>query len=382
MNLREKAEALAKEHGVAVEKIYPAVGMTANAFEAAMNGDEKNAAKAESFFEDREEALRKYTPEQGKILRRVEAAIIECGNQQKVCHETGIHATVMSGLRRGKYTGVLEKQFDILKDYFQMSDEKQNLPEIFTPVVYAPTSISQLIYERLRNVHLLGGCTVITGDAGIGKTKAIEKYARDNGASTIVITADVFNHTANDMLFLLGEQLGVNEISKSRMKSAVFSKLHGNMMIIVDEAQELNYQAANALRAIPDRFERAGKLIGLAFVGNPCFYDMFKGKYASDRVQVSSRFVTEQTFSAKQIRFDDTRMLYPQLTQQNMTKELMFLHSIATTPSLGQRKALFLFMNAYNRGKYDLESLVKEAKEANIQFDNLNELLARIRKNA
>ncbi len=380
MNLNEKAQALAKEHGVAVEKICPVIGMTKNAFESALRGDEKNTAKVESFFSDREEAFQKYSPERCDTLRRIEKHIIQNGNLQKLCHETGIHATIMSSLRRGKYTGDLEKQFSILDNYFQMGDEKQNLPEVFTPVDYAPTSISQMIYAGFRTVHLLGGCTVVTGDAGIGKTKAIEKYARDNPSNTIVITADVFNHTASDMLFLLGEQLGISETNKNSMKRAVFSKLHGNMMIIVDEAQELNYQAVNALRAIPDRFEKQGKLIGLAFVGNPCFYDMFKGKYTSDRVQVSSRFVTEHTFPASKITFDDTKMLYPQLTQQNMMKELVFLHIIATTPSLGQRKALFLFANAYNRGKYDLDALVKEAKYSNLHFVDMNEILKKIEK--
>jgi len=380
MNLQEKIQALAAEHNVSVEKIYPVIGMTEAAFKSALSGDEKNAAKAESFFADREEAFQKYNPEQCSVLRRIEASIIQNSNSQKLCHETGISVSVLSSLRRGKYTGNLEKQFGILREYFQMGDEKQNLPEIFIPVDYAPTSISQMIYARFRTVHLLGGCAVITGDAGIGKTKAIEKYAHDNSSNTIVITADVFNHTASDMLFLLGEQMGISETNKNSMKRAVFSRLHGNMMIIVDEAQELNYQAVNALRAIPDRFEKSGKLIGLAFVGNPCFYDMFKGRYASDRVQVSSRFVTEHTFPASKITFDDTKMLYPQLTQQNMMKELMFLHTIATTPSLGQRKALFLFANAYNRGKYDLEALVRESKESNLHFENLNEVLKKIEK--
>ncbi len=380
MNLQEKIQALANEHGVSVEKVYPVVGMTESAVSSALNGDEKNAAKAENFFADREEAFRKYHPEQCDVIRRIEKHIIQNGSSQKLCHETGISISILSSVRRGKYTGNLEKQFDTLKNYFQMSDEKQSLPEIFTPVEYAPTSISQMIYASFRTVHLLGGCTVVTGDAGIGKTKAIEKYARDNPSSTIVITADVFNHTASDMLFLLGEQLCISETNRNSMKRAVFSRLHGNMMIIVDEAQELNYQAANALRAIPDRFEKEGKIIGLAFVGNPCFYDMFSGKYASDRVQVSSRFVTEHNFSAKKITFDDTKMLYPQLVQQNMMKELLFLHSIATMPSLGQRKAVFLFMNAYNRGRYDLNALVQQAKDSNLHFDNLNEIIAKIKK--
>ena len=151
-------------------------------------------------------------------------------------------------------------------------------------------------------------------------------------------------------------------------------------MIIGDEAQELTYQAVNALRSIPDYFEAKGETIGLAFVGNPCFYNKFNGKYTSDRVQVSSRFVTEPTYTADQIQFSDTKMLYPQLAQQNMLKEIMFLHCIATTPDLGQRKALYIFKNAYNFGAYDLDSLIKEAKEAKVHFKNLNEILNRIKE--
>lgn len=236
-----------------------------------------------------------------------------------------------------------------------------------------------MIYERLRNVHLLGGCAVITGDAGIDKTKTIQKYANDN-TSTIVITADVFNHTANDMLCLIGEQLGINKTSPRCIKNAVFAKLHSNMLLIVDEAQELNYKAANALCSIPDKFERQRKIMGLAFVGNPCFYDMFDGRYADDRVQVSSRFVTEQNLKANQILFDDTKLLYPPLTQQNMIKELMFLYIIATNPSLGQRKALYIFKNAYNCGKYDLDTLAEETKKARLHFENLNKILEELKK--
>ena len=73
-------------------------------------------------------------------------------------------------------------------------------------------------------------------------------------------------------------------------------------------------------------------------------------------------------------------MLYPQLEQQNMMREIMFLHCIATTPDLGQRKALFIFTNAYNLGKYDLDALIKEAKKSKIHFSNLNELLNKVKE--
>ena len=58
----------------------------------------------------------------------------------------------------------------------------------------------------------------------------------------------------------------------------------------------------------------------------------------------------------------------------------MFLHSIATTPNLGQRKALFIFKEAYNYGQYDLDALVKRAKTAKIHFNNLNEILNKIKE--
>lgn len=379
MDLKERAGAIADDLHVDFDKIHMIIGLTKDQFEAACSGDEDVLSKAMQFLEERESAFAMYKPEQVDALKAFEKLILTVGNQRKAAEKVGIGQAIISQIRRGKYIGRSEKYFSILIEYFQIKAEKNELPGVFVPVEYAPTTISQMIYERLRNVHVLGGCAVITGDSGIGKTKTIQKYAKDNRTKTIVITASVFHHTANDVLYLLAAELGISDSNKRHIKNLLFSKLRDGMIIIVDEAQELTYQAANALRSIPDYFEAKGETIGLAFVGNPCFYNKFNGRYTSDRVQVSSRFVTEPTYTAEQIQFEDTKMLYPQLTQQNMLSELMFLHSIATTPNLGQRKALFIFKNAYNYGKYDLNALIQGAKDAKIHFDNLNEILNRIK---
>ena len=380
MDLREKATALAEELGIDFEKVHLVIGVTAKTLEKAFNGQKESADNVTKFFADREAAFEKYSTEQVEIIKEFEKMIPENGSASKAAEKIGIGSAVISGLRKGTYKGVDEKYFAKLSAYFKIKQEKNELPDVFTPVDYAPTTISQMIYQRLRNVHVLGGCAVITGDAGIGKTKTIQKYARDNRTKTVVITASVLNHTVTDVLYLLAEELGISDTNKRRIKAALFSKIRDGMIIIIDEAQELTYQAANALRAIPDYFEAKGETVGLAFVGNPCFYNKFNGKYTSDRVQVSSRFVTESTYSAEQIQFEDTKMLYPQLAQQNMQRELMFLHSIATTPNLGQRKALFIFKEAYNYGKYDLDALVKRAKSAKMHFNNLNEILNKIKE--
>lgn len=118
-----------------------------------------------------------------------------------------------------------DKAFSTLAEYFKIKDAKKELPDIFVPVDYVPTTISRMIYERLRNVHILGGCAVITGDAGIGKTKTIQKYAKDNRRKTVVITASVFNHSVSDVLYMLAAELGITDSSKRRIKAALFSKL-------------------------------------------------------------------------------------------------------------------------------------------------------------
>ena len=382
MELKEKAISLAEELGIDFGEVHRVIGVSASTLEAAFNGHKKAVDSVTKFFTDREAAFQQYTAEQIEIIKKFEKFVTEPenGSASKATEKIGIGSAVISGLRKGTYNGINEKYFSELAAYFKIKQEKSELPDIFTPLDYVPTTISQMIYQRLRNIHVLGGCAVITGDAGIGKTKTIQKYAKDNRSKTIVITASVLNHTVTDILYLLAEELGISDTNKRHIKTALFSNIRDGMIIIIDEAQELTYQAANALRAIPDYFEAKGETVRLAFVGNPCFYNKFNGKYTSDRVQVSSRFVTESTYTAEQIQLEDTKMLYPQLTQKNMIREIMFLHSIATTPSLGQCKALFIFKEAYNYGQYDLDALVKRAKTAKIHFNNLNEILNKIKE--
>lgn len=380
MDLIEKTTALSEELGIGSEQIHLVIGVTAEVLEGAFNGHKRAADDVTKFFVGRETAFQMYTQEQAEIIREFERSIPSAGSASKAAEKIGISSSIISSLRKGSYKGNTEKYFTILSAHFKLKEEKNELSDIFIPVDYAPTTISLMIYERLRNVHILGGCAVITGDAGIGKTKTIQKYAKDNRTKTVVITASVLNHSVTDILYMLAEELGISDTNKRRVKNAMFSKLHDGMIIIVDEAQELTYNAANALRAIPDYFEARGETIGLAFVGNPCFYNKFNGKYTNDRVQVSSRFVIEPTYTAEQIQFEDTKMLYPPLTQQNMLREIMFLHCIATTPDLGQKKALHIFKNAYNEGKYDLNVLIKKAKEAKVHFKNLNEILEKIKE--
>lgn len=248
MDLKERATAIADELNVDFDKIHMIIGISKDQFEAACNGDEAALNKATQFLEERETAFSTYESEQVSALKEFEKTIPTAGSQRNAAEKVGIGSAVISQMRRGKYIGRSEKYFAALIEYFKIKSEKSELPSVYVPVDYAPTTISQMIYERLRNVHVIGGCAVITGDSGIGKTKTIQKYAKDNRTKTIVITASVFNHTATDVLYMLAAELGISDNNKRRVKNAIFSKLHDGMIIIVDEAQELTYQAEHGSR--------------------------------------------------------------------------------------------------------------------------------------
>jgi len=178
MDLKEKAEALAEELGIDFEKIHLVIGVKPKILEAAFNGEEKSVDDVTKFFTDRQAAFDVYSEEQIEIIRSFERSIPQSGSAGKAAEKIGMNAAIISGLSKNNYQGNSDKKFSELASYFKIKEAKNELPDIFVPVDYAPTTISQMIYQRLRNVHILGGCAVITGDAGIGKTKTIQKSGK------------------------------------------------------------------------------------------------------------------------------------------------------------------------------------------------------------
>lgn len=191
MELKEKAISLAEELGIDFGEVHRVIGVSASTLEAAFNGHKKAFDSVTKFFTDREAAFQQYTAEQIEIIKKFEKFVTEPenGSASKAAEKIGIGSAVISGLRKGTYNGINEKYFSELAAYFKIKQEKSELPDIFTPLDYVPTTISQMIYQRLRNVHVLGGCAVITGDAGIGKTKTIQKYANNDVLEGIRNTA-------------------------------------------------------------------------------------------------------------------------------------------------------------------------------------------------
>lgn len=119
-----------------------------------------------------------YTPEQQELLAKVEQLKREKNiSQNEVGKLMGISGTALSQIKNGKYPADPQSIFDAMANYFGVK-EKAKLT--YTEIDYAPTSISSRIYDIISVCQVKGGLAVAAGDAGIGKTKAAQKFVKDH----------------------------------------------------------------------------------------------------------------------------------------------------------------------------------------------------------
>lgn len=151
------------------------------------------------------------------LLAKFDEFAAEIGSANKAANRIGIPASTMSMLKKGTYNGNKDAQFAKLAAYF---DTKTEGAESYSEVDYAPTSISEKIYQTIKTCQIKGGVAIATGDSGIGKTKAVQKYHADNPVNSIVITVNPCFKSAKAVLKLIALELGV-PISQSINRRSV-----------------------------------------------------------------------------------------------------------------------------------------------------------------
>lgn len=297
------------------------------------------------------------TDKQKHLIGRFEQLAKELGSEKKAGDQIGVASSIVSQLRSEKYIGDVEYQFSKLEAYF---DTKDKAAKNYTKVDYAPTTISKVVYKTLENIKIKGGLTVITGDAGIGKTKALQKYAEDNTMNNIIITIDPCIKSTKPMLKQIAAKMGLSRLqSKDDLKASITDKLHDGMIILVDEAQMLIYDSIETLRAFSDHFDRRRQTLSIALVGNDEIREKIEGRSKARYDQVRNRSWQRPQLRTLDVQYSDIEMLLPVLSGQK--QELTFLHKIAQT-SEGIRGAVKLFVNTYDKGNYDLNGLIEMAK--------------------
>lgn len=379
MELKEKYAELEKEFGEKGAAILAGFQLDEQKNKA-LSGTGRYAENLEKFFKGRETAYAEYSEEQCALLKKLELFIISKGSAGNAGKALGVSPSILSGIRNCSYNGNTEEFFRNFESYSQLEAEKKKTV-IYRDIEYAPTSISETIYQTLRSVHLNGECEIITGDAGIGKTRSIRKYVSDYARNTIAITPSCTDGTVSGALMLLADELGVSAGgSLNTLNRAVCGKLHDGMLIIVDEAQHLNFKAVDHLRTISTGFTEKGKTLGIAFVGNPAFTKHFTDKKLSESGQVWDRAGFRPEFHTEDVNYEDMKLLFPELAAHKKEAELKFLLAISQTNGEGIRRAVIFYRNAYNSsgGNVTIDELASLAVTAHARIPNLSSILKRI----
>ena len=292
-------------------------------------------------------------------LDQFDALAKKLGSQNKACAMVGMSAAIISPLRNGKYGGDAAAQFAKLISYFKTKEEAAASPAAHLGVgEYAQTSISSKVYDGIRNAQLKGGLALICGDAGVGKTKAAEKFVEDHPNDAIMITLNPCFSSLKSTLKMICRELNVNERNIADMWTGIVAKLRDGMVLVIDEAQHTPPKTIEAIRAIPDHFYKHGMTLGVAFIGNLKTVGKFGGERDADFAQISNRTKQKTVYLTSQIKKSDVQLLFPELREE---KSIDFMLRIARSKQ-AIRGAVNLYGNAVDNDNTSYEGLVAMAK--------------------
>lgn len=381
-NIRSGYEKLAEEFGEKGAAVLS--GVPEKFVESALSGEKPTyTEKIEKLLLSRPKAFEFYKDGQLELFKRLEWFIVESGSASNAAKALGQSGSTISDIRNCKYRGDINQIFTDFSSYLKLKDEKK--AQIYKASDYVPTSVSEYMYQVIRGVHIAGECEIITGDTGVGKSRTITKYASDYPENTVVVTPTYADSSVIGIMKLIAAQLGISGLNRLHdLNSAVLSRLHDGMLIIIDEAQHLKFPAIDHLRSLSDIFTDRGETMGICFVGNPSFMRHFDEKKIAVTGQVFNRANLRPYIKAADIKIEDIKLLFPELVSQKKNAEIKFLYAIAQTNGEGIRRAIKFYSTAYNMdgGNVGIERLAELAQMGNLRLANIGGIIKRLREEA
>lgn len=204
-------------------------------------------------------------------------------SQSQVADSIGISKASMSQFLKGTYPGNVSQIAAKIKSWLELEEQRALNPVlpffVMTSIANDVTTVCQ--YASRRSVIGL-----IYGDAGLGKTRAIENFIQENPGIVTVITIHGGIKRPKPCIRALMRAVGCKNFGTMDYEiDALVEYLRGtNRTIIIDEAQHLSYEALEILRYI----QEAAK-IGMVFSGNEVIYTRLYGSGEAAFAQFYSR---------------------------------------------------------------------------------------------
>lgn len=300
-----------------------------------------------------------YTEEQEALLVKCRELADKVGGQNKAAELLGVNAGALSQLLAHTYAANPARQFEKIAAYFAVKDDSASS---WKAVDYVDTYISTAAYDVLRLCQARGGISIICGDAGIGKTKAVEKYVKDHPTNAVMVTVNECFARSKPLLGLIADTIGApHEKSMDGLWRSIVGKLSDGMILIIDESQNLSMKTVDMLRSFSDYFEARGQTVGICLVGNAETAGKF-GSRASALAQVKNRTKYTATFVSAKIQYSDIVKLFPNYRPGTDDMAIDFLLRIARTDQ-GIRGCVNLVSSAHGNEDTSYEGLVETAKK-------------------
>lgn len=275
--------------------------------------------------------------------------------------------SIISQYLSGAYKGDVNKLEKAITNYFDFQGRKQDFERdkgglrLISRTEYVPTTISERIYMAIEYIRLTGGIGILHGDAGIGKTRAVLKYRKDNEGSVIYFRAKEGIKTPNEIFEKIADMLGiVNYRNKKERIEQIRNRLEGkNNIIIIDEAHYLTRRAVDSLKELAEPNEdTSDECASIVLVGNTCIMDYLNGANKEKMRQFRNRVVYDEEYKTTQTKMEDIRKIFTYLVERKMEKELNFLYKVSKS-ECGLRGAVIAYNSAVTRDDVSLKSLMQ-----------------------
>lgn len=295
------------------------------------------------------------------IVRLLEFMEKSGKTQIQIAKETGLSGTVISQFISGTYEGDNDKIADSIEKYLVIANER--LENADRTVFYTGLRNTRTSLFAVKYAHKNCDVVLLSGDAGAGKTTAL-KYYTQNNTGVIFITASICTSSPTAILKEIATAIGKKATgNKSQIEKTLISALsNSNRLIIIDEADQLTFNAIQAVRNLNDKAH-----VGILLSGNNRIYNqMVMGARCTEFDQVRTRIFVRPKVS-NTYTVEEMQNIFPNVEP----KGIGVLLKLAEHESL--RMAVKLF-NAVIELGVNSGSIVKASELKMVQEQFLGEI--------
>lgn len=260
-----------------------------------------------------------------QLIDRVNSFMELSGKSQaQVAKEATLSGTVLSQFLNGSYPGNNEEVANILTKYLELVKKRSS--SISHVQFNEKLGNTQTVMFACEYAHMRNDIALVCGDAGAGKTAALELY-RDRSVGVVMVTANACTTSATAVLKLIYQS--VKRTAPGR-RDLIMAELveyfqDSNRLIIIDEADNLTLAALQAVRNLNDRAK-----VGIVLSGNDKIYtQMLVGSRSSEFQQLRTRIIVRRKVENR-YSLQEFREIFPGLCDDCLS----FLIKLAQSESL------------------------------------------------